>query len=142
MKSQVTLPSSWNVVRIKLAWSISFARLFQATTKEFLLCWNAMKSVSQKKIIAFCLTLAAPAFFGLVLPWGRHIPPPPLFNSGRVELWTWNLAQWYSAMLQIKWHKKNFNMVASFVITSLNIRTLAQNYAKSCKYFKNWDCDS
>ena len=53
--------------------------------------------------------------------------------SGRVELWTWNLAQRYSLMLQIKWHKKNFNMVTSVVMTSLIIRTLAQNYAKKCK---------
>ena len=58
---------------------------------------------------------------------------PPFLNSGRIELWTWNLAQWYSVMLQIKWHKKILNMVTSVVMTSLIIGTLAQNYAKKCK---------
>ena len=58
----------------------------------------------------------------------------PLFlKSGRVELWTWNLAQWYPVTLQIKWHKKKFSMVTSVVMASLIIRTLAQNYAKKCK---------
>ena len=84
------------------------------------------------------LTLAAPDIFELLLPQGGHImhppsPAPPFLNFGRVELWTWNLAQWYSVMLQIKWPKKIFNMVTSVVMTSLIIRTLAQNYAKKCK---------
>ena len=77
--------------------------------------------------------LAVPGFFGLVLPRGEGTMWPPFLNSGRIELWTWNLAEWFSAMLQIKWHKKNFNMVTSAVMTSLIIRALAQNYAKKCK---------
>ena len=42
---------------------------------------------------------------------------------------------WHSGtvMFQIKWHKKNFNMVTSVVMASLIIWTLAQNYAKKCK---------
>ena len=99
------------------------------------------KNSMERKVL---LTLAAPGFFGLVLPRGEgrgamclpHHPPspPPAFlNSGRVELWIWNLAQWYSVMLQIKWHKKISNMVTSVMMTLLIIRTLAQNYAKKCK---------
>ena len=35
--------------------------------------------INFSKKFSFCLTLAAPGFFGLVLPWGRHILPPPPF---------------------------------------------------------------
>ena len=74
-----------------------------------------------------------PSWAFLILCWSWSLCSPSFLNSGRIELWTWNLAQWYSVMLQIKWHKKNFNMVTSVVMTSLIIRTLAQNYAKKCK---------
>ena len=47
------------------------------------------------------LTLSAPGYFCLIMPWSAH--PPPCVNPDRKMLLTWNLAQSYFVMLQKNW---------------------------------------
>ena len=79
------------------------------------------------------LTLSAPGYFCLIMPWGPPSPPLPCVNLDRKMLLTWNLAV-IPCYVTKKMIEKIFKIAAIGMMTSLIMSIFLEKLFEKC-YF-------